>query len=349
MRGRTGAVRSGKENVENLPAKNALSSAPNCVILFGPTACGKTAIGVAIARERNGEIISADSRQVYKGLDIGSGKDLDEYSSGGKAVPYHLIDITDLKSEYNVFQYQKDFYRVFTDVAARKKLPVVVGGTGMYLDAVIRNYDLVEVPENGRRRAELEAKPLEELASLLLFLKPDLHTREDLRDKARCIRAIEIAEYMQSPEAALMRKTMPGRPDIRLLVIGTTLLREELRERIADRLKVRLDSGMIEEVETLHKDGASWQRLERLGLEYKFVAEYLQGKIASRDELYEKLNVAIRRFAKRQETWFRGMERKMKTQGAAVHWLPCVSDVAARTIAALSLIDTYIEAYGARY
>ena len=322
MRDRAGAVRSGKENVENLSAKNAPASAPNCVILFGPTACGKTAIGVAIARERNGEIISADSRQVYKGLDIGSGKDLDEYSSGGKAVPYHLIDITDLKSEYNVFQYQNDFYRAFTDVADRKKLPVVVGGTGMYLDAVIRNYDLVEVPENGRRRAELEAKPLEELASLLLFLKPDLHTREDLRDKARCIRAIEIAEYMQSPEAALMRKTMPGRPDIRPLVIGTTLLR---------------------------KDGASWQRLERLGLEYKFVAEYLQGKIASRDELYEKLNVAIRRFAKRQETWFRGMERKMKTQGAAVHWLPCVSDVAARTRAALSLIDTYIEADGARY
>jgi len=179
----------------------------NCVILLGPTACGKTAIGVAIARERNGEIVSADSRQVYKGLDIGSGKDLDEYVSGGIPVPYHLIDITDLKSEYNVFQYQKDFYRVFQDIVGRKKLPVVVGGTGMYLDAVIRNYDLVEVPENEKRRAELEAKPIEELSRLLLSLKPDLHTREDLRDKVRCIRAIEIAEYMKSPEAALMRKS----------------------------------------------------------------------------------------------------------------------------------------------
>lgn len=314
----------------------------NCVILLGPTACGKTAIGVAIARERNGEIVSADSRQVYKGLDIGSGKDLDEYASGGIPVPYHLIDITDLKSEYNVFQYQKDFYRVFQDIVGRKKLPVVVGGTGMYLDAVIRNYDLVEVPENEKRRTELEAKPLEELSRLLLSLKPDLHTREDLRDKVRCIRAIEIAEYMQSPEAALMRKTMTNRPDIRPLVIGTTLLREELRERIAKRLKARLDSGMIEEVENLHRGGASWERLETLGLEYGFVAEYLQGKIASRDELYEKLVVAIRRFAKRQETWFRGMERKMKMQGSSIHWLSCVSDVDVRVHAALSLVDEYV-------
>ncbi len=321
----------------------------NCVILLGPTACGKTAIGVAIARERNGEIVSADSRQVYKGLDIGSGKDLDEYASGGSPVPYHLIDITDLKSEYSVFQYQKDFYRVFPEIVGRKKFPVVVGGTGMYLDSIIRNYDLIEVPENEKRRAELEAKPLEELSRLLLSLKPDLHTREYLRDKVRCIRAIEIAEYRMHPEADIMRKTMTSRPDIRPLVIGTTLSREELRERIAKRLKSRLDSGMIEEVEDLHRGGASWERLETLGLEYGFVAEYLQGKIASRDELYEKLNVAIRRFAKRQETWFRGMERKMKTQGAAVHWLPCVSDVTARTRAALSLIDAYIETDGARY
>ena len=314
----------------------------NCVILLGPTACGKTAIGVAIARERNGEIVSADSRQVYKGLDIGSGKDLDEYASGGVSVPYHLIDITDLKSEYNVFNYQKDFYRVFRDIAGRKKLPVVVGGTGMYLDSIIRKYDLLEVPENEKRRAELEAMPIEELSRLLLSLKPDLHTREDLRDKARCIRAIEIAEYMKSPEAARMRKTMTDRPDIRPLVIGTTLLREELRERIARRLKERIDSGMIEEVENLHQNGASWELLETLGLEYGFVAEYLQGKIASRDELYEKLFIAIRRFAKRQETWFRGMERKMKTQGISIYWLPCVSDIDVRVHAALSLVDAYV-------
>lgn len=314
----------------------------NCVILLGPTACGKTAMGVAIARERNGEIVSADSRQVYKGLDIGSGKDLDEYASGGTPVPYHLIDITDLKSEYSVFQYQKDFYRVFPDIVGRKKLPVIVGGTGMYLDSIIRNYDLIEVPENEKRRAELEAKPLEELSRLLLSLKPDFHTREYLRDKARCIRAIEIAEYRMHPEADSMRKTMTSRPDIRPLVIGTTLLREELRERIAKRLKARLDSGMIEEVENLHRGGASWERLETLGLEYGFVAEYLQGKIASRGELYEKLVVAIRRFAKRQETWFRGMERKMKMQGSSIHWLPCVSDTDVRVHTALSLVDEYV-------
>ena len=176
----------------------------------------------------------------------------------------------------------------------------------------------------------------------MLLLKPDFHTREYLRDKTRCIRAIEIAEYRLHPEADIMRKTMTSRPDIRPLVIGATLLREEMRERIAKRLKARLDSGMMEEVENLHKSGASWERLETLGLEYGFVAEYLQGKIASREELYEKLVVAIRRFAKRQETWFRGMERKMKMQGSSIHWLPCVSDIDVRVRAALSLVDEYV-------
>lgn len=307
----------------------------NCVIVLGPTAVGKTSIGVQIALQRNGEIISADSRQVYRGLDIGSGKDIADYTVGCRTVPYHLIDITDLASEYNVFNYQQDFYRVFPDLIRRGVLPVVVGGTGMYLDAVVRNYDLVTVPENKELRDELEKKPVEELAAMLLSLKPDLHTREDLHQKQRCIRAIEIAQCMQSPEADAIRARMIPRPDIRPLVIGTTLERAVLRENISRRLRERLDSGMVDEVRRLHEAGASWERLETLGLEYKFVSEFLEGKIASEEELYEQLNIAIRQFAKRQETWFRGMEKK----GVVIHWLPPVADKDARISAALALTD----------
>ncbi|MBQ9494519.1 MAG: tRNA (adenosine(37)-N6)-dimethylallyltransferase MiaA [Treponema sp.] len=314
----------------------------NCVILLGPTACGKTGIGVALALRFNGEIISADSRQVYKGLDIGSGKDLSEYIVDGVAVPHHLIDIVDVSTEYNVYSYQQDFYRVFPEIVARRKLPVVVGGTGMYLDAIIRKYDLLTVPRNEALRAELEKKSLKELNALLLSLRPDLHTREDLRHKERCIKAIEIAECMRSPQADEIRSNMAPCPDIRPLVIGTTLEREELRERISKRLSERLDCGMIDEVACLHEEGASWQRLETLGLEYKFVAEYLQGKIATKTELYEKLNVAIRQFAKRQETWFRGMERKMEKLDIPIHWLPRIVDKEARVRAAAELIAEHV-------
>ncbi|MBP3709021.1 MAG: tRNA (adenosine(37)-N6)-dimethylallyltransferase MiaA [Treponema sp.] len=314
----------------------------NCVVLLGPTACGKTGIGVALALRFNGEIISADSRQVYKGLDIGSGKDLNEYTVNDVAVPYHLIDIVDVSTEYNVYSYQQDFYRVFPEIAARRKLPVVVGGTGMYLDAIIRKYDLLTVPRNEARRAELEKKSLEELNALLLLLRPDLHTREDLRHKERCIKAIEIAECMRSPQADEIRARMAPRPDIRPLVMGTTLERKELRARISKRLSERLDCGMIEEVARLHDKGVSWERLETLGLEYKFVAEYLQGKIATKAELYEKLNIAIRQFAKRQETWFRGMERKMEQLGIPIHWLPQVADKEARVRVAAELVVRYV-------
>ena len=287
----------------------------NCIIILGPTAVGKTAIGVAVARAFDGEIISADSRQTYRHLDIGSGKDLADYeaSKEGPAVPYHLIDITELPAEYNVYNYQQDFYKAFKDITERGKLPVVVGGTGMYIDAIVRDYQLVILPENKKLHEELEATPLEVLAERLLKLQPDLHTKCDLLEKDRVIKALEIIEAKKQG----VDSTSIQRPDIRPLIIGTTLPRPQLWENISIRLRERLDGGMIEEVQSIHDRGISWERLEKLGLEYRFCSQFLQGKIASKEDLYEGLFVAIRQFAKRQETWFRMMEKK----GVEIHWL----------------------------
>ncbi len=308
----------------------------NCIIILGPTAVGKTALGVRIARATGAEIISADSRQVYKGLDIGSGKDLSDYNAGGIQTPYHLIDITDLTHEYSVFDYQQDFYRVFEEltVASRAAVPVVVGGTGMYLDAVIRGYDFLEVPENPGLRSSLAQKTLEELDAMLLSLKPELHTRATLRDRDRTIRAIEIETFMRTEEAERLRSSRKKRPEIRPFIIGTSLPRDQLRANIARRLRERLGEGMIDEVRRLHDNGASWERLELLGLEYRFVSEYLQGKIRTEDELYDLLLLAIGQFAKRQETWFRGMEKKQ----VVIHWLPSVPDQNIKFEAAMNLL-----------
>ena len=289
----------------------------NSIVLLGPTASGKTSLAVRLAYNFNLEIISADSRQVYKGLDLGSGKDLDEYNYSGKNIPYHLIDVTDLNSEYNVFDFTKDFYRAFENITGRNIIPLITGGTGMYLDAVIRKYELVEVPENPEFHQNLLSKPLEELSKLLLSLKPDLHNKTDLEDKARVIKAIEIASYMQSDEYLKNKEELLKLPDIQPLILGTSLERPLLRENIKKRLDERFAQGMIEEVENLHKQGFSYERMERLGLEYRFISEYLEGKITSKEELSEKLYTAICQFAKRQETWFRGMERK----GVKINWL----------------------------
>ena len=287
----------------------------NCIIILGPTAVGKTAIGVAVARAFNGEIISADSRQTYRHLDIGSGKDLADYAASeeGPAVPYHLIDITELPAEYNVYNYQQDFYKAFKDITERGKLPVVVGGTGMYIDAIVRDYQLVILPENKKLHEELEATPLEVLAERLIKLQPDLHTKCDLLEKDRVIKALEIIEAKKQG----LDSTSVQRPDIRPFIIGTTLPRPQLWENISIRLRERLDNGMIEEVQSIHDSGISWGRLEKLGLEYRFCSQFLQGQIASKEDLYEGLFVAIRQFAKRQETWFRMMEKK----GVEIHWL----------------------------
>ena len=310
----------------------------NCVVVLGPTAVGKTSIGVQIAYKFGGEIISADSRQTYRGLDLGSGKDLDEYTVCGKKIPYHLIDIADLSVEYNVFHYQQDFYRIFDSLVSRKVLPVIVGGTGMYLDAVIRGYDLVDVPEIPELRKQLEGKSLDELAKMYLELKPDLHTKNDLLERERIIRGIEIYYGTHGELAEKLKKSMYKRPEINPLIIGTTLEREKVRENIKKRLQERIDAGMIEEVEGLHNQGFSWERLEKLGLEYRYCALYLQKKIPL-EEMKEQLFIAIRQFAKRQETWFRFMEKN----GVKINWLPPVPDKETRVNAAVSLVEKEIQ------
>lgn len=285
----------------------------NCIIVLGPTAVGKTAIGVAIAHAFNGEVISADSRQTYRHLDIGSGKDLDEYVVNGEKVPYHLIDIIDLPDEYTVYNYQQDFYKAFKDIQSRGKLPVVVGGTGMYLDSIVRDYHLVNLPENKELHEKLMATPLEELAKKLLEFQPDLHVMADLQEKDRVVKALEIIEAKK----AGYDTTSAERPEINPLIIGTTLPREQMWKNIQIRLHERLEEGMLDEVQSIHDSGITWERLEKLGLEYRFCSQYLQGKFGSLDVMEEKLFIAIRQFAKRQETWFRMMEKK----GVSINWL----------------------------
>ena len=285
----------------------------NCVVILGPTAVGKTSIGVSVAHKFNGEVISADSRQTYRHLDIGSGKDLDEYQVDGVPVPYHLIDIIDLPAEYTVYNYQQDFYKAFKDIQSRGKLPVVIGGTGMYLDAIIRDYQLVNLPENPELHKKLEETPLEELAARLLELQPDLHVKADLQEKDRVIKALEIIEAKK----AGYDTTSVDRPEIKPFIIGTTLPRPQLWENISIRLKERLDNGMLDEVQSIHDSGISWERLEKLGLEYRYCSFFLQNKITSKEDLYNQLFIAIRQFAKRQETWFRMMEKK----GVKITWL----------------------------
>lgn len=308
----------------------------NCIVVLGPTAVGKTSLGVAIAHHLGGEVISADSRQVYKGLDIGSGKDICEYQVDGIPVPYHLIDITTLASEYNVFNFQTDFYKAFEDIRSRGKMPVVVGGTGMYLDSVVRGYNLVTTPENPVREAELNELSLDELDALLLSLKPELHNKSDLELKDRVVKAILIAEYENSVEGkAALEAERNSRPNVRPLIIGTTLERSQVISNIELRLKERLDEGMLDEVRFLHdSEGYSWERLEKLGLEYRFCSLYLQKKIPSYEEFYEQLFTAIRQFSKRQMTWFRGMEKK----GVKINWLPETKDKKARFEAALNIL-----------
>lgn len=309
----------------------------NCIVVLGPTAVGKTYIGVQLAGHFGGEVISADSRQTYKGLDIGSGKDLKDYVYNGKPLPYHMIDIADLNIEYNVFHYQQDFYRVFDSLIERKVLPVIVGGTGMYLDAIVRNYELVDVPEDPELRKELSEKSLEELGEIYLKLKPDLHTKADLLERDRVIRGIEIVLGHQEPKRSELLKGMYPRPEIKPLIIGTTFDRTKVRENIKKRLIERLDEGMLDEVQNLHDSGYSWERLEKLGLEYRWCSLLLQGKIDSKEEMIEKLYIAIGQFAKRQETWFRFMEKN----GVKINWLPAVQDKQVRLQSAIELAEKY--------
>ena len=241
----------------------------NLLTILGPTASGKTRLAVALAGELGGEIISADSRQVFRGMDMGTGKDLHEYG----AVPYHLIDILEPGDEFSVFAFQRLFYRAFEDITSRRRLPLLCGGTGMYLDAALRGYRMVDVPENGAFRAALEALSDEELAQRLRVCRPELHNNTDLRDRQRTIRALEIARY-QAEKGHEIEPPPPLRP----LVIGIRWERSRLRQRITERLRRRLGDGMADEVRRLHEAGVPWERLDYYGLEYRFVGRYVRGE-----------------------------------------------------------------------
>lgn len=283
----------------------------NLITILGPTASGKTAVAAKVASALEGEVISADSRQVYRGMDLGTGKDYADYVVDGETVPYHLIDIVDAGYEYNVFEYQKDFLKVFADITGRWKIPVMCGGSGLYLEAVLKNYKLIQVPINEELRAKLEGKSLDELTELLKTYKSALHNQTDIENEKRAIRAIEIEEYYLShPEIDT------GMPHICSLVVGVKFDRLSRRKRITTRLKQRLKERMLDEVQRLLDSGLTPEQLTYYGLEYKFMTQYLTGQLTYQ-EMFDGLNVAIHQFAKRQMTWFRRMEK----QGIEIRWL----------------------------
>lgn len=280
------------------------------ITILGPTACGKTRLAVDVALHLGGEIISADSRQVFRGMDIGTGKDLTDYNVGGVVVPYHLIDIREPGYEYSVFEFQTDFVKAYNDIVDRNKLPILCGGTGLYIEAVLRNYRLADVPQNNELRLELEQCSDEDLVERLKKYI-SLHNHTDTETRERLIRAIEIQEYQaQNPNSHVEI------PDMKHLVLGVAFPRDLVMQRIENRLQERLQNGMIDEIDLLLKQGVEPERLIRYGLEYKYITLYLQNDI-SYSEMFEKLNIAIRQFAKRQMTWYRRMERN----GVDIHWV----------------------------
>ena len=282
----------------------------NLITILGPTACGKTTLAVALADRLRTAVISADSRQVYRSMDLGTGKDLDEYVVDGRRVPYHLIDIIDAGYKYNVFEYQRDFLAVYERLRAARQIPVLCGGTGMYLESVLRGYRLVEVPENRALRASLEGKSLDELTEMLRGYKL-LHNTTDVDTCKRAIRAIEIEEYYRTNDVDVRPF-----PKIKSLTVGLDVSRELRRERISRRLRERLDQGMIDEVRGILASGISPDDLIYYGLEYKFLTMYVIGQLTY-DEMVNRLEIAIHQFAKRQMTYFRGMERR----GVPIRWI----------------------------
>ena len=298
------------------------------ITILGPTASGKTSLAAALAAQidtldasiwggstKGAEIISADSRQVYRGMDIGTGKDLEDYTVEGKLIPYHLIDICDAGTKYNLFQYQQDFYDAYQDITHRGVLPILCGGTGLYIESVLKGYQLSPVPQNPALRTSLEGKTLEELTDMLVDLKAkngsNMHNRTDVDTAQRAIRAIEIETYN-------LEHPMPERelPAVDSLVIGVSIDRDARRDKITRRLKQRLENGMVEEIKGLLDRGIPAENLLYYGLEYKFITEYVIGK-TSYEEMLRGLEIAIHQFAKRQMTWFRGMERR----GFTIHWI----------------------------
>ena len=292
------------------------------ITILGPTASGKTPLAAALAHQIGGEIISADSRQVYRRMDIGTGKDLDDYilneMRGTRCevrIPYHLIDICEPGTKYNLFQYQQDFYDAYQNIVSRGVTPILCGGTGLYIEAVLKGYKLSPVPQNPELRATLEGKSLDELTLMLKELKAqtgsNMHNTTDVDSCQRAIRAIEIETYnLKHP---MPRRELPAVPS---LIIGVNIDRELRREKITRRLKARLDEGMVDEVRRLLNEGIPAEDLIYYGLEYKYLTEYVIGRL-SYDEMFRQLEIAIHQFAKRQMTWFRGMERR----GFTIHWI----------------------------
>lgn len=282
----------------------------NLITILGPTASGKTTFAAHLAKDLGTEIISGDSRQLYRGMDIGTGKDLVDYTVDGVDIPYHLVDIKDAGYKYSVFEFQKDFFKAFTQIKAYGKLPILCGGTGMYIESVLRQYNLLDVAPNIELREQLEGKDLPELVNLLEGYK-QAHNSSDTETRRRCIRAIEIADYYVTHE-----KEVVSLPEIKPLIIGVDIDRDLRRSKITKRLKSRLEEGMIEEVKGLLAAGCSPEDLIYYGLEYKFVTQHIIGELTF-DEMFAKLEIAIHQFAKRQMTWFRGMEKR----GIKIHWI----------------------------
>ena len=291
----------------------------NMITILGPTASGKTPLAAALAQQIGGEIISADSRQVYRRMDIGTGKDLADYTITNNrepiTIPYHLIDICEPGTKYNLFQYQQDFFDAYQDIRSRGAVPILCGGTGLYIEAVLKGYKLSPVPQNPELRARLEGLSLASLTDMLTILKAktgsNMHNKTDVDSCQRAIRAIEIETY--NLEHPVPRRELPP---VESLIIGVNIDREARREKITRRLKARLEEGMIDEVRGLLAEGIPAEDLIYYGLEYKFVTEYIVGK-TTYDEMFTRLEIAIHQFAKRQMTWFRGMERR----GFKIHWI----------------------------
>ena len=307
------------------------SPARRMITILGPTASGKTDLATHLAARLNAEIISADSRQVYHGMDIGTGKDLADYMVDDHVVPYHLIDICEPGTKYNLFRYQQDLLDCYEDIRSRGALPILCGGTGLYIEAVLKGYSLSPVPQNPELRAKLEEKSLEELTHLLADLKERnhsvMHNKTDVDSCQRAIRAIEIEAYN------LTKPTEERQcPPIDSLIIGVNIDREERRRKITKRLKERLKAGMIDEVDGLLKRGIPADDLIYYGLEYKFVTEYIIGKLTY-EEMFRQLEIAIHQFAKRQMTWFRGMERR----GFTIHWIDAMQPMKDKVEKILSL------------
>lgn len=299
------------------------------ITIIGPTASGKTPLAAALAKRLDTEIISGDSRQVYRRMDLGTGKDLVDYVVDGKEVPYHLIDIVEPGYKYNVFEYQRDFLKAYEEITSKGNVPILCGGTGMYVESVLKGYRLLPVPENPELRASLEGKTLEELTRILEGYKK-LHNSTDVDTAKRAIRAIEIEEYykQQPPEYREF-------PSLKSLIVGIDIDRELRREKITRRLKQRLDEGMVEEVRGLLAEGIHPDNLIYYGLEYKFLTQYAIGELTY-EEMFHQLETAIHQFAKRQMTWFRGMERR----GFTIHWLDAALPMEEKLEHIINLINT---------